>query len=573
MARYERSIKIAFDKLSGEILEADDVFDKKKEAFEVRRQFHKDEVELYCCECHQKLEVSTSKYDRLHFKHQKNAEYCILKDENLSPAELEQFTKILKAKESTRHKELKNKIGERLRNIPGIDPSSLAIDDRFIVRGSEKRRPDVYCKYHEKEIVFEIQLSDLSLRYILSRHDFYREHGIYLVWILDNFNVRDQSQLERDIKYLTKYQNFFKLDETTDEFKLACEYKYPFLSQDNEVHSKWIKKSVLLNDVQFDEAEYQIFFFDFNKRLQEQEEAKKIRDLELQELEQKRVEQLRENERQKAIADRLKEVKGKSNAVIQEIKRLRSFHAQVFDSVRHLLRDLDEEETTHLNSVLQLDSTDKEGQPLFFGWLVSAKQEDTAFIEFLMTSVHLEFDVNARAKNGTTAFQVILQNPKIGSFAPLKALFKKGYILTQEDEIAYRAIKEGYETDATILIYKLCSSFNNRIFVENIFTHAKLICILYSIKDRRIIGFNYKPTEWIAFANNAVQYYSSYWEYIELALKHFGVWDDLIKSDRKGTFQQKVTTLYNNLPVQKFDFDTIFKVIFPEMAQREISKI
>lgn len=62
MAQYERSIKIAFDKLSGEILEADDVFDKKKEAFEVRRQFHKDEVELYCCECHQKLEVSTSKY-------------------------------------------------------------------------------------------------------------------------------------------------------------------------------------------------------------------------------------------------------------------------------------------------------------------------------------------------------------------------------------------------------------------------------------------------------------------------------------------------------------------------------
>jgi len=216
MARYERSIKIGFDKLSGEILEADDVFDKKKAAFEVRRQFHKDEFELYCCECHQKLEVSTSKYDRLHFKHQKNAEYCILKDENLSPAELEQFTKILKAKESTRHKELKNKIGERLRNIPGIDPSSPAIDDRFIVRGSEKRRPDVYCKYHEKEIVFEIQLSDLSLRYILSRHDFYKEQGIYLVWILDNFNVRDQSQLERDIKYLTKYQNFFKLDETSE---------------------------------------------------------------------------------------------------------------------------------------------------------------------------------------------------------------------------------------------------------------------------------------------------------------------------------------------------------------------
>src|SRR5215204_3230552 len=108
MERYERAIRIAFDLISGEVLEADEVFDKKKDAFELRRQFNMDEVQLYCCECHQKLNVSTSKYDRLHFKHQKGADYCILKDDNLTPEQLDEIVKILRAKESDRHKDLKN---------------------------------------------------------------------------------------------------------------------------------------------------------------------------------------------------------------------------------------------------------------------------------------------------------------------------------------------------------------------------------------------------------------------------------------------------------------------------------
>ena len=58
---FERTIKEAFDKLSGEILKADEVFDDSKDAFLVRKQFHKDEIELYCLECQQKLNVSTSK--------------------------------------------------------------------------------------------------------------------------------------------------------------------------------------------------------------------------------------------------------------------------------------------------------------------------------------------------------------------------------------------------------------------------------------------------------------------------------------------------------------------------------
>ena len=44
-------VQVAFNKLSGQKFDADDVFEITKDAFTVREQFHMDEVELYYCEC------------------------------------------------------------------------------------------------------------------------------------------------------------------------------------------------------------------------------------------------------------------------------------------------------------------------------------------------------------------------------------------------------------------------------------------------------------------------------------------------------------------------------------------
>src|SRR5258705_11193250 len=230
MSRYEPSIKIAFNKLSGEVLDADMVFANNKDAFGIRQQYHKKELLPICCECDQDLTVSGSKLDRLHFKHKPGHTYCILTDEDISPQEHEKLNEILRCKESDRHKQLKNKIGSLLHKVDWVDKSSIAIDNKFIFRGNDKKRPDVYCKYNDKELVFEIQLSNLSLGYILSRYEFYKKHGMYLIWILDNFDIHNQGTLEKDIKYLTKYENFFKLDENiSDTLNLECEYKDVYL--------------------------------------------------------------------------------------------------------------------------------------------------------------------------------------------------------------------------------------------------------------------------------------------------------------------------------------------------------
>ena len=158
---YERTIKEAFDKVSGEILNADEIFDDSKDAFNVRKQFHKDEIELYCLECQQKLNVSTSKYDRLHFKHNPNANTCLLKDGKLSPDETKKIYEIYRSKESERHKYLKNQIGIKLSQLGNV--SNVQIDDRFIIDDNEKRKPEQAAPTSNAKACFAPTLSQIML--------------------------------------------------------------------------------------------------------------------------------------------------------------------------------------------------------------------------------------------------------------------------------------------------------------------------------------------------------------------------------------------------------------------------
>ncbi len=205
MGNYDRSIKIAFDNESGKILEADKVLSESKDAFTFRKEYHEKKIKLSCCECGQDLIVSGSKFGRIHFKHKPGHSYCFLSDDKITPQEHEKFTEISRLKESDRHKYLKNKIGELLRSVHGVDLGSIAIDDKCIIKTNGRRRPDVYCRYKEKELVFEIQLSDLSLSYILNRYNFYKDNEIYLIWILDNFDIHKQGTLERETGFFSSH--------------------------------------------------------------------------------------------------------------------------------------------------------------------------------------------------------------------------------------------------------------------------------------------------------------------------------------------------------------------------------
>jgi competence CoiA-like predicted nuclease len=559
MSRKQRSIKIAFDKLTGEILDADVVFNKKTNDFEIRKQFQKKKLLLSCCECEQDLNISDSKYDRLYFKHQPYHNFCILTDGDLSPKDHRGFTEILKTKESDRHKELKNKIGQLLAKVEGVDSNSIAIDNKFIIRGNEKRRPDVYCKYNEKELVFEIQLSDLSLGYILSRYEFYKKNGMYLIWILDNFDIHNQGTLERDIKYLTKYENFFKLDEKSETFKLRCDYKCPLLTDGNELRTPWAEKSVSLSQIKFDNFDCQIYYHNFGEKKTEQEALQK-----------RNAELIKEEERKKVAERKLSDAKWKANNIISEIKELKELskkESQVFNSVTFEISELDQYELDILNSTLDLTNRAKHKTPPLLKWIDKATKHEVAFILFLLSCREIEININEKNAEGKTAFQAVCENSEIYKTSILRALLKRGYILTEDDKSFFTKLPDSeIEKNKDLILYSICNSLSDRELVDSVFTHEKLLFIIESAKRKVIIGFKWKQDEWIGFANSAIYNHKEYWEYIELAFKSYGLWETLLKLDKKGTFHKKINELYKEIPKQKFDFDEVFRDLYPDIA-------
>jgi len=548
---YERSIKEAFDKISGEILKADEVFDDTKDAFKVRKQFHKNEIELYCCECGQKLNVSTSKYDRLHFKHGPKANACLLKDTNLSPDESEKIYSIYRSKESDRHKELKNKIAEKISRINGI--SSIYVDDKFIIDGDEKRKPNVYCKYFDNELVFEIQLSDLSLRYILNRYEFYKRNKMYLIWILDNFDIHGQNQTERDIKYLTEYENFFKLDEKSKDFRLICTYKFPFLTDNNKFLTKWINKSVSLQEIKFSSEYYQIYYFNFG-------EKKKLK-----EIEQKKREEIRqEEERKQEELERKQNATEKTTWIIEEFRKLWKRQIVNFGFVKQEIEELDEYELSTLNQSSAFKS--KNSQPRIHFWISIAKKEHYNFLEFMLSCERIELNVNERSKKNKSLLTSLFENELLDNKIWLvREILKRGYVFNSEDEPLISKLNyEPKQVQSTIILCHLSNQLKDKNLIDKLFEHSNLICTIESAKRDQIVGFGYKPNQWIAFANNAVHSYKEYWDYIEIAFRHNGTWDKLISLDKKGTFQKKLEKYYSEHPLQNYDCDILFKELYPE---------
>lgn len=552
MGKFARTIFEAFNKTTGEIVKADELFENKKDGFEIRKEFYDGKFELSCSECDQKLNISGSKYDRLHFKHNPFHEYCILSDAKLSPKEHKIFTDILRCKESDRHKELKNKIGKQLAGIKGVDSSSIIIDNRFIIRGKEKRKPDVYCNFRGKELVFEIQLSQLSLGYILNRHNFYKKNGMYLIWILDNFDIHDQGTLERDIKYLTKYENFFKLDEESDQFKLSCEYKYPFLTDDNQFLSKWSTKSVTLEQIKFDEDDYQIYFYNFgdNRKIVEAKQKKNEKEI-------------LAAEKRKFKAERKNNARRKVESILKRIKKNKDFGVRNYKEIIEEIQLSSKLEIKSLNERFSINKKYRENIPLMNYWISTNK--DDGFINFLLNCKEIKIDVNKTIENSKSLFQETLSNPRLNRDSILKLLFKRGYILTDEDIDFFIQMPTYSEDD--LFIYKLCSNISNIWLIDSIFLHQKLIFILESARQKKIIGYRFN--NWISFANNAIYHHQEYWEYIEIAFKKYGLWDKLIDADRKGSFQKKVSEFYTIMPKQKYDFDEVFSTLFHDLQNED----
>ncbi len=307
-------------------------------------------------------------------------------------------------KESSRHKELKNKIGNLLKVTKGVEVDSICIDNKFIDRNGEKRKPDVFCEYNGKKIVFEIQLSQLSLSYILSRQNFYRENGFYLIWILDSVDFSKKDNLNRDIKYQNRNQNLFYLDEKSDkQLKLICKYKKVWRNKNNFLQEKWYEHSIFLDKLKFDTENFQVFFYNYEQQKNDIKKQIKL----FQRLQQEQIEKSKKQQQKQILQTKIE-------GITDSIKRLKEKAEKhsIFNDSKLLLEEisqLNHNEIEELNKKLNF----YHGYPKALNrWISMIENNAISFVEFILQCNQIDININ-KIDNEKTVFQTILLNENI----------------------------------------------------------------------------------------------------------------------------------------------------------------
>lgn len=551
----KRSIQFAFEQISGKVLNANEIFEEYKGGFKERTEYNENKLKLSCCECNQELEISSSKNGFLHFKHQKKSNPCIFKNSKFTDEENKELLDHYSNRESERHKNLKNEIGKKLDLIKAVD--SIYIDNKFIIENGEKRKPDVYCEYNKKKIVFEIQLSKLSLRYILNRHNFYKRNGIFLIWILDNFDVNGQTQMEKDIKYLNEFENFFKLDEKSEVFRLICKHKYATLNNQNKILTPWTEKSISLSQLKFSDT-YQVYFYDLKLKIKEKENQQK----EVAEEQKKIAIKKEEEKRKKEEIKKLNDSNYKVEKILVELRNNWRNGTIVYTNIERSIKDLKEFELTLLNNRINNSK--------IYQWIIKAKSKHFHFIYFMLDCHSIEFDVNEKFEN-KTILDYLFENVQLENKLLLfKLIIQRNYIFETKDEIHIKKLNlKQKEVSQIILLSHLSNKLYNRCSIINLFEYPTLFCILESAKKNKIVGLGYKENQWISLTDMAINSYSQHFEIINKAFKEYGMWNIINSFDKKKTIAKKLNDYKIKKPKQDGKLHWTIKAIYPELIEDE----
>lgn len=548
----KRTIQYAVDTITGERLDADILFKASKPGFAIRTQYNLDEVKPVCLDCGQPLEVSTSKKDFLHFKHFPNSDHCDLKNENVSTEELEARNQFLGARESFRHKELKRKIVDGLQLCNEVEEIQA---EKTLVLNGIRKRPEVYCHYRGMKIAFEIQLSDLSPRYLFKRYEFYKNNGIYLIWILDNFDVKSGvSQTERDIKYLYPHQNFFHLDERTGAFRLICEYKECFLSEDYAVHSKWKKCDVKLEELNFSAFTVQAYYY--NYEVEKVRLETKVRDYR-QHVEEQRLEEERQRE-EKEEEDRIEQY-------LTAIRKLNTKDANAFD-ITDTLKKFDRIDNTafcqKLNNRLGFKS---EHRDFLVKTLLNAHKK-WVMVLFILRCSKIEIPLeDLKFENKSLLLHWIEDDTVDTNF--FAYLFNKGYRIKPEEMEAILKYKtsENVEERKKSYFVEFLTILRRPIDVENLLEGEEILFDLVSLRDRNVVHKEWKNNGMIQLIHTIFNSPSKkpFYYYHLAALNEFDLMDELLAKDVTGKLKGKIEHVRQNMIDLDMKFHVIISKIFP----------
>lgn len=517
-----------------------------KESFLFQNKVLTDEISLECICCERALTVSYMPnelgYKTFYFKHKNTDEECdlLICKNNLEKEELEQ---IYSAPESPKHKYIKNFLRENFLKNPEIE--ILSFDDKFILDCYKKRKPDIFIFYKGKEIVFEVQVSNLSLKYINARTKFYNEKKIYVIWLLDGFSQSEN--FLRNIKYINKNQNIFSFSDNQSKL-FICKYKVPYIYEGTTVREKYKIEEIRFEDLTFDN-DFEVFYFPYLKN-------KIIKENELVALKEKklRIEEINKN----------REIILKVNVILENLRQLirDKENFEKFKSVNEKIDTLDFKGINFLNKKIE-----KKTKYYFFEIIKNATEKSQGVLKFFLLNKKLKFNINDLYEQ-KSLIELMSEN--------------KNFIDIRFNELFHLIIDRGYEFKSNDYdklenlfsknkfydikdynLLKLYIQLENKALKEYVFDYYWVIMLIKSIIAGKIIGCNYKENEWIQFFNLVYKNKKDCFGYVVDIIKKENKTDYFVNLKKGETLKEKIKEAesYN------LKNDEKFKIIFEDLFE------
>lgn len=213
--------------------------------------------------------------------------------------------------EGPQHRKLKDFVASWLQREPGVTAVSRELVTHGQVLKGEWKRPDVQCVSDGKRIVFEIQLSYTFLSDVIKRDDFYRQEGIFIIWLFNSLDLRRATV--RDEAFFNR-RNIFVLDQGAMDQSVLAErltfngtFQRPILVG-KSIKEEWQSHFITLDDVQFPTPSFRPYFFDYDA-------AHFVLKTKLAETECKRLEEEQDEWRQAGLHSRKQELGDWNNLI------------------------------------------------------------------------------------------------------------------------------------------------------------------------------------------------------------------------------------------------------------------
>jgi len=281
-----RTIEEVFDIQSGAEVLAKDFF---CQPFDVLTQARSEQERanqskrpkwLVCSTCGENIRILGGKTlhefkkpgKNFHFAHLHNSKDCPIKTTSKYSREDINRMRYRGIAEGQPHIELKSKLYQGL-NLNAIHKGQVTdLQLERVIRSldeNEWRKPDINLRFEGHRLAVELQLSTTWLDVIVGRQEFYRQQGIFILWVFNAFDHKDTTRklAYSDIIYTNNY-NAFIFDEEAREatlrqndLVLKCYYQHHYAEKD-KVLSKWQNQLVSLGELTYDQSKYKVFFKD-----------------------------------------------------------------------------------------------------------------------------------------------------------------------------------------------------------------------------------------------------------------------------------------------------------------------